>query len=479
MTTVVTSMRFACRRRTAADWTSGNEILLAGEIGVETDLLPNDVKAKIGDGVTAWNSLGYAVDTTASGSGSAAWGAITGTLTDQTDLVAALALKVPTSRTVNGQPLSGNVTLTASDVGAATAAQGATADSAVQPGDLATVATSGAYADLSGKPTLGTAAATAATDYATAAQGALADSAVQDIASTIHAETSKAAPVDADELGLVDSAASNVLKKLTWANLKATLKTHFDTLYGALASANVWTQIQTFGAGLKSSAGIAFSATATAPTQTASAQAGVAASLTASDAVAGSTNAGAEAGGPVNVTTGAAKRLTSGNANGGDFNVNLGAGIGTGRAGIMVVPRFGSVNQYWDFGGEPVYKFFGTDALTLSSGSFDLNAMNLRLVPSRTHEWLGAIGTVASAATVSTVMTSLIFMSGTAAIDTLTPATGISSGSSTAQIVHIIPTGAFTWTTAGNIAIAGTAVVGRLLTFVYSKATSKWYPSYI
>ena len=44
---------------------------------------------------------------------------------------------------------------------------------------LATVATTGAYGDLSGLPTLGTAAATAATDYATAAQGALADSATQ------------------------------------------------------------------------------------------------------------------------------------------------------------------------------------------------------------------------------------------------------------------------------------------------------------
>lgn len=44
---------------------------------------------------------------------------------------------------------------------------------------LATVATTGAYADLSGKPTLGTAAATDATAYATAAQGAKADTAVQ------------------------------------------------------------------------------------------------------------------------------------------------------------------------------------------------------------------------------------------------------------------------------------------------------------
>lgn len=51
------------------------------------------------------------------------------------------------------------------------------------------------------------------------------------IAPGTHAATGKTTPVDADELPLVDSAASNVLKKLTWANLKATLKTYFDALY--------------------------------------------------------------------------------------------------------------------------------------------------------------------------------------------------------------------------------------------------------
>jgi hypothetical protein len=51
------------------------------------------------------------------------------------------------------------------------------------------------------------------------------------IAPGTHAASSKATPVDADEIPLVDSAASNVLKKLTWANVKATLKTYFDTLY--------------------------------------------------------------------------------------------------------------------------------------------------------------------------------------------------------------------------------------------------------
>lgn len=49
----------------------------------------------------------------------------------------------------------------------------------------------------------------------------------------IVAATAKATPVDADVFGYVDSAASWALKKMTWANLKAALKTYFDTLYSA------------------------------------------------------------------------------------------------------------------------------------------------------------------------------------------------------------------------------------------------------
>jgi hypothetical protein len=53
----------------------------------------------------------------------------------------------------------------------------------------------------------------------------LISSSADNLASLIHAATSKTTPVDADELPLSDSAASFSLKKLTWANLKATLAT--------------------------------------------------------------------------------------------------------------------------------------------------------------------------------------------------------------------------------------------------------------
>lgn len=51
------------------------------------------------------------------------------------------------------------------------------------------------------------------------------------VADSTHSATSKTTPIDDDELPLLDSAAGNILKKITWSNIKATLKTYFDTLY--------------------------------------------------------------------------------------------------------------------------------------------------------------------------------------------------------------------------------------------------------
>lgn len=58
----------------------------------------------------------------------------------------------------------------------------------------------------------------------------------------INALTGKTTPVDADELVIADSADSNLLKKLSWANVKATLKTYFDAIYIPLTAIGVTVQ---------------------------------------------------------------------------------------------------------------------------------------------------------------------------------------------------------------------------------------------
>lgn len=53
------------------------------------------------------------------------------------------------------------------------------------------------------------------------------------LAIEIHGATEDTAPEDADEFGFWDSV-TGLLNRITWANIKATLKTYFDTLYSAL-----------------------------------------------------------------------------------------------------------------------------------------------------------------------------------------------------------------------------------------------------
>lgn len=54
------------------------------------------------------------------------------------------------------------------------------------------------------------------------------------VGGVMTAATAKTTPIDADTIPLSDSADSNTIKKVTWANIKATWKAYTDTLYQAL-----------------------------------------------------------------------------------------------------------------------------------------------------------------------------------------------------------------------------------------------------
>lgn len=81
---------------------------------------------------------------------------------------------------------------------------------------------------------------------------------------------------------------------------------------------------------------------------------------------------------------------------------------------------------------------------------------------------------VASAAGVVVPSGPLFALTGNSAITGFTLPVGFATGGFCA-----FPTGTFTWTTATNIGLAGTAVVGRTVCFTWDWATSKWYPSYV
>jgi hypothetical protein len=98
------------RRDVAADWTASNPILALAEPGYEDDT----GKIKYGDGTTAWNTLPYF---TGGGTTTIAWGAITGTLSAQTDLQNALNAKAKLS---GGNTFTGNQSVTGNIVATGT-----------------------------------------------------------------------------------------------------------------------------------------------------------------------------------------------------------------------------------------------------------------------------------------------------------------------------------------------------------------------
>ena len=149
------------------------------------------------------------------------------------------------------------------------------------------------------------------------------------------------------------------------------------------------------------------------------------------------------------------------------------SGLGTGVATFLASPTSANLDAaVTDDTGTGTLVFSNTPTLiTPVIGA----ATGTSLVLSSFSAVSAAAPTVASATTIAPT-TPIAFVSGTTAVVTITAPAPISAGGGT---ITLIPTGAFTWTTAGNIAVAGTAVVSRALTMTYDVTTTKWYPSYV
>ena len=149
------------------------------------------------------------------------------------------------------------------------------------------------------------------------------------------------------------------------------------------------------------------------------------------------------------------------------------SGLGTGVATFLATPSSANLRTaLTDETGTGSAVFATTPTLvTPVIGA----ATGTSLVLSSFNAVSAAAPTVASATTIAPT-TPIAFVSGTTAIVTITAPSPISAGGGS---IILIPTGVFTWTTAGNIALAGIAVVSKALTMTYDATTTKWYPSYI
>jgi len=103
------------------------------------------------------------------------------------------------------------------------------------------------------------------------------------------------------------------------------------------------------------------------------------------------------------------------------------------------------------------------------------NTGNETIAGNKTFSGLVANGlgvAIVSASTIAPV-SQIFHVSGATTIDTITVPDNFTNG-----LIHIIPDATFSTSTSGNIAIASTAVIGKVLTMVYDSVQTKWYPSY-
>lgn len=162
---------------------------------------------------------------------------------------------------------------------------------------------------------------------------------------------------------------------------------------------------------------------------------------------------------------------------------NVQRGIGTRQTAHL------SAAKVWL--GAPIGNFSGADYFAENSGSCTATASitlpQIYVKSSHKYDCLGGqwvltsgmdypvVGsTVASPAGLLTATGNIFVVSGTNAITGINVPNGFADGMS----LYLVPSGAFTTTTATNIALASTGVVNKTLIMTWNSVTGKWTPSY-
>jgi hypothetical protein len=285
--------QFQFRRDTAANWTSEDPILLAGEMGLETDT----DKFKIGDGSTAWTGIAYSSGPAGATGATGATGAAgatgdTGATGPQgeTGPAGAAGATGATGATGAAGPNEVNTTTDTAITGLLKGASGKVAQAVAGTDYAAALGADDNYVTDAEKVVIGNTSGTNTGDNAvnslysglvsnathtgdvtgsdalTIANGVvteakcdssinasldLADSSIQPGNAALTDErvptaagltskfgTNKATIADGDKIAILDSAATDAPKHSLFSLVKSTLKTYFDTLYNLYVHPN-------------------------------------------------------------------------------------------------------------------------------------------------------------------------------------------------------------------------------------------------
>jgi hypothetical protein len=173
--------------------------------------------------------------------------------------------------------------------------------------------------------------------------------------------------------------------------------------------------------------------------------------------------------------------------------VGPGAGELTVARGASGTPAAGHASGAMVLAGNPIY-FIDHDPQGSTDNALVSPLVNISnglqwLLSSITKTWVPGFGNyseppivtaaVASAAGVILPSGPLFHVTGALAVTGFTTPVGCDATAVGGAQFITIPDGTFTWTAAGNIAVLGTAVVNRAITWTWDATNSKWVPSYV